>query len=179
MRLLFFSDLHGVLPAAEALIRQAESLQAKQWVFLGDALYHGPRNGIPGFYDPAAVAELLNEYADRILAVRGNCDTEVDQLMLHFPLLADYSQLLVDDRRIFLTHGHLFNESNPPPLPPGAVLAHGHTHIPELREQAGLTVFNPGSVALPKGGFPASFGFFDGKKLSIRRLADGEIIFAE
>ena len=179
MKLLFFSDLHGVLPAAKALLAYAEKLEADQLIFLGDALYHGPRNGVPGFYDPAAVAELLNGYADKLLAVRGNCDTEVDQFMLNFPMLADYSQILMPNRRFFLTHGHMWNAGNPPPLPAGSVLAHGHTHIPEIRKVENFTVFNPGSVALPKGGFPNSFGFFDGQKLSVRRLSDGEVIFAE
>ena len=179
MRLLFFSDLHGVLPAAEALIRQAESLQAEQWVFLGDALYHGPRNGVPESYDSPRVAELLNSRRRTILAVRGNCDSEVDQQLLDIPIMADYAELIAGGRRFFLTHGHRWNRFDPPPVPDGTVLAHGHTHIPEIAEADGITIFNPGSVTLPKGGFPRSFGFFDGEKLSVRRLDDGEVMLNE
>ena len=174
MKLLFFSDVHGMPEPLEQLFRRADELQPDRLILLGDALYHGPRNGVPSPYDPAAVAELLNSRREMITAVRGNCDAEVDQMLLKFPLMADFSEILTETRRFFLTHGHFWNETNPPPLPPGAVLAHGHTHVPELKVAAeGFTVFNPGSISLPKRGAPRTFGFFDGRRLAVRQLESG------
>ena len=162
----FFSDVHGVPATLEKFLHQADRLGAELLVLLGDALYHGPRNGVPHEYDPKKVAALLNGQASRILAVRGNCDSDVDQMMLDFPIMAEYSQLVAQDRRFFLTHGHLWNEYKLPPVGIGTVLAHGHTHIPELKKLAcGMTIFNPGSISLPKGGTQRSFGYFDGKEL--------------
>ena len=174
MKILFFSDVHGVPDALEKLLAHADRLAPDRLVLLGDALYHGPRNGVPTDYDTARTAELLNSRRDRLLAVRGNCDAEVDQLMLEFPIMADFAELWTEHDRFFLTHGHLWNENRLPPLVPGTTLVHGHTHLPVLKTlPGGVTVFNPGSIALPKGGFPPSFGWYDGEKLSLRRLADG------
>jgi putative phosphoesterase len=171
---MFFSDIHGVPETLERFFEHSAAFAPDRLVLLGDALYHGPRNGVPERYDTKRVAELLNAHKREILAVRGNCDSEVDQMLLEFPIMADFSEILTDTRRFFLTHGHLWNEANPPQVPPGTVLVQGHTHIPELRELAcGLTLFNPGSLSLPKSNFPQSFGFFDGTDLSVRRLDDG------
>ena len=178
-RLVFFSDIHGVPETVEQLFIRADELGVSTLILLGDALYHGPRNGVPERYDSPRVAELLNSRRQSILAVRGNCDSEVDQQMLKIPIMADYAELIAGGRRFFLTHGHMWNRFNVPPVPDGTVLAHGHTHIPEIADMDGITIFNPGSVTLPKGGFPRSFGFFDGEKLSVRRLDDGEIILKE
>ena len=174
MKILFFSDIHGVPDALEALLRHADRLAPDRLVLLGDALYHGPRNGVPADYDTVRTAELLNANRTRLLAVRGNCDAEVDQLMLEFPIMADFSELWTERDRFFLTHGHLWNENRLPPIAPGTTLAHGHTHLPVLKTlPGGITVFNPGSISLPKGGFPPSFGWYDGERLSLRQLADG------
>ena len=171
MKILFASDIHGVPSTLEALLRQAEALSPDRIVLLGDLLYHGPRNGVPDFYDPPKVAAILNSRKDDIVAVRGNCDTEVDQMMLEFPMLGDYAELDADGTRFFLTHGHRWNEYNLPPLGTGSVIAHGHTHIPMLRElPSGITIFNPGSISLPKGPEGRTFGFWDGAKLSIHKL---------
>jgi len=178
-RILFFSDVHGVPETLARLFEHADALAPDVMALLGDALYHGPRNGIPERYDSPRVAELLNSRKKMIVAVRGNCDSEVDQQLLDFPIMADFSELLAGDRRFFITHGHRWNRFDPPPIPDGTVLAHGHTHIPELCEADGITVFNPGSITLPKNGFPRSFGFFDGERLSVRRLDDGKVIFEE
>ena len=178
MRIVFFSDIHGVTETVTRLFALADRLKAERLVLLGDVLYHGPRNGVPELYDSPRVAALLNSRRDDILAVRGNCDSEVDQQMLDFPIMADYAELIAGDRRFFLTHGHLWNRFDPPPVPDGTILAHGHTHIPEITAADGITIFNPGSITLPKGGFPRSFGFFDGKTLSVRRLDDGEVILS-
>ena len=123
-------------------------------------------HGVPNFYDPVRVTDILNGLKDRIVAVRGNCDAEVDQMMFQFPMMADYAVLDAGSETFFLTHGHLFNENRLPPIGIGTVLAHGHTHVPELKKiDCGLTIFNPGSISLPKGGSSQSFGFFDGTEL--------------
>ena len=166
MKIVFMSDIHGVPSALETALAAADSLGFDRLVLLGDLLYHGPRNGVPNFYDPVKVAEMLNRRKDVIVAVRGNCDAEVDQMMMAFPIMKDYEILDAGTERFFLTHGHLFNEFRLPPLGMGTVLAHGHTHVPELKTLAcGLTIFNPGSVSLPKGGSSRSFGYFDGHAL--------------
>ena len=166
MRILFLSDIHGVPSALEAAFESAATLGYDRIVLLGDLLYHGPRNGVPDLYDPEKVARMLNLRRDRIVAVRGNCDAEVDQMMFEFPMMSDYAVLDAGAETFFLTHGHLWNENRLPPVGVGTVLAHGHTHIPELKRlDCGLVVFNPGSVALPKGGTGRSFGYFDGREL--------------
>ena len=171
MKIIFFSDIHGVPSTVEKLLAHADRLQAEQLVLLGDVLYHGPRNGVPGFYDPAKVAELLNARREQILAVRGNCDAEVDQMMLNFPIMADYAELAVENHRFFLTHGHLWNAENLPALPAGTTLVHGHPPLPEDRVlECGIRIFNPGSISLPKQQTPQSFGFFDGETLTHHKL---------
>ena len=166
MKILFLSDIHGVPSTLEQALNAAEPLKYDKIVLLGDLLYHGPRNGVPDFYDPVKVVKILNGLKDKIVAVRGNCDAEVDQMMFEFPMMGDYAILETEKEKFFLTHGHLWNESRLPPAGTGTVLAHGHTHIPELKKlDCGLTVFNPGSVSLPKGGSARSFGYFDGSVL--------------
>ena len=166
MRILFISDIHGVPSALEAALALGDSLGYDKLVLLGDLLYHGPRNGVPNFYDPVKVAAILNGLKDRIVAVRGNCDAEVDQMMFEFPMMSDYAILEAGTETFFLTHGHLWNEDKLPPLGMGTVLAHGHTHVPELKKLAcGISIFNPGSVALPKGGSARSVGYFNGESL--------------
>ncbi len=166
MRILFLSDIHGVPAALEAALTAGESLGYDKIVLLGDLLYHGPRNGVPNFYDPVRVVEMLNALKDRIIAVRGNCDAEVDQMMFAFPMMSDYALVDAGRETFFLTHGHLWNEAKLPPVGIGSVLAHGHTHIPELKTlECGMKIFNPGSVALPKGGSSRSIGYFDGENL--------------
>ena len=166
MKIAFMSDIHGVPSALAAALKAADALGFDRLVLLGDLLYHGPRNGVPSFYDPVKVAGMLNERKDSIVAVRGNCDAEVDQMMFEFPMMADYAVLDAGPETFFLTHGHLWNEYRLPPLGMGTVLAHGHTHVPELKKlECGISIFNPGSVSLPKGGSLRSFGYFDGLAL--------------
>ena len=177
MKILFLSDIHGMAPTLEKVLAHADKLNADRLVILGDVLYHGPRNGVPDRYNPPAAVEMLNARKDMILAVRGNCDAEVDQMLLNFPIMADYAEFYSDTQRFFFTHGHLWNEKNLPDIPAGTILAHGHTHIPVLKTLAnGITIFNPGSISLPKEDFPQSFGFYDGKNLTVRRLDDGSIM---
>lgn len=166
MRILFLSDIHGVPSALEAALTLGESLGYDKIALLGDLLYHGPRNGVPNFYDPVRVAEMLNALQDRIVAVRGNCDAEVDQMMFTFPMMSDYAILDAGKETFFLTHGHIWNEWRLPPIGIASVLAHGHSHIPELKTlECGIKIFNPGSVSLPKGGSSRSVGYFDGTSL--------------
>ena len=160
------SDIHGVPSKLAAALAAADALGFDRLVLLGDLLYHGPRNGVPSFYDPEKVAAMLNARKERIIAVRGNCDAEVDQMMFEFPMMSDYAVLDAGTETFFLTHGHLWNELRLPPIGMGTVLVHGHTHVPEQKKlTCGLTIFNPGSVSLPKGGSSCGFGYFDGTEL--------------
>ncbi len=165
MKILFLSDIHGVPSALEKALAAADELAPDRIALLGDLLYHGPRNGVPDFYDPVKVATILNSLKDRIVAVRGNCDAEVDQMMLEFPIMSDNAIIDADGKTFFMTHGHRWNPQNPPPFLKNVVLVYGHTHIPFIGSDDGLEFFNPGSVSLPKGGFGPSCGFFDGETL--------------
>ena len=150
MKLFIASDIHGSELYCRKMIDSYKSEAADKILLLGDILYHGPRNELPEQYNPKAVIELLNKCKNDILCVRGNCDTEVDQMVLHFPILADYSILYIDGITIFATHGHLFNEDSLPPLKAGDILVHGHTHIPVCKKIDTYTYMNPGSVSIPK-----------------------------
>lgn len=150
MKFLIASDLHGDAEALEKVLAAFEREGADRFLWLGDLLYHGPRNDLPPAYAPKSVIRLLNENAERMLAVRGNCDTEVDQMVLDFPILADYAVLCVGGKTILATHGHRFHAENLPKMKKGDILLHGHTHIPECRELGDVTIVNPGSAALPK-----------------------------
>lgn len=174
-KIMFISDIHGMASTLQKALAHADKLQIDQLVILGDILYHGPRNGVPSPYDPPLVAKMLNERKEQIIAIRGNCDAEVDQMMLEFPIMADYSELLCPEQRFFLTHGHLWNEENLPSIPANTVLAHGHTHIAKLKKLPnGITIFNPGSISLPKNTVIRTFGFFDGENLSVLELETGK-----
>ncbi len=157
MKFFVVSDIHGDSYWAAKAVETFEAEHADRLVLLGDILYHGPRNDLPGHYAPKDVIGILNPLADKILAVRGNCEAEVDQMVLPFPVLADYALLEAGDRVLFATHGHHYNADALPPLQPGDILLHGHTHIPECRAVDGITVMNPGSVSIPKNGAPHSY----------------------
>lgn len=176
MKLMFASDIHGSLPATESVLSLFAQSSAQWLIILGDVLNHGPRNALPEGYAPAQVAEKLNQHASRIIAVRGNCDSEVDQMLLHFPLTAPWQQVLLEKSRLFLTHGHLFSPDNLPTLAAGDVLVYGHTHIPVAEKRGEIYHFNPGSVSIPKGGYPASYGMLDGNTLSVIALNDQQVI---
>lgn len=161
MKLFFASDLHGCLAATEKTLDLFVQSGAEHLVLLGDILNHGPRNPVPEAYSPPQVAERLNQYAERIIAVRGNCDSEVDQMLLSFPMMMDYSWVLLESgQRLFLTHGHLYNGANIPALKAGDVLVHGHTHIAMAHKRQDIVVFNPGSVTFPRENQPASYGLY-------------------
>ena len=176
MKLMFASDIHGSLPVAERVLALFAESGARWLVILGDVLNHGPRNALPEGYAPAQVAERLNSVAERIIAVRGNCDSEVDQMLLHFPITAPWQQVLTEHQRLFLTHGHLYGPANLPPLAAKDVLVYGHTHLPVAEKRDEIFLFNPGSVSIPKGGFAASYGLLDGHKLQVLALNDQQVI---
>lgn len=158
MKLMIASDIHGSATYCQALLDAFDREKAGQLLLLGDLLYHGPRNDLPAGYAPKEVIAQLNARKDRLLCVRGNCDTEVDQMVLDFPILAEYCILYVDGRMIFATHGHHFHIGALPPLRPGDILLHGHTHVPAWEPfGAGNLYLNPGSVSLPKAGSPRGY----------------------
>jgi putative phosphoesterase len=176
VKLFFASDLHGSLPATEQVLELYKASGAQHLVLLGDTLNHGPRNPVPEGYNPPAVADKLNEFASQVIAVRGNCDSEVDQMLLSFPMMMDYSWVLLPTgQRIFLTHGHLYNTNKRPPLNPGDVIAHGHTHIPVAEYQDEIFIFNPSSVTFPRDGHPASYGLYENGQFSVISF-DGETL---
>ena len=152
MKLVIASDIHGSARWCRALLDLVEKEQPQKLILLGDLLYHGPRNDLPEGYAPKQVIPMLSRLADRILAVRGNCEAEVDQMVLSFPVMADYCVLPLDKGMIYATHGHVHNLKSPPPLQPGDVLLHGHTHIPAWEDHGAYRYLNPGSVAIPKEG---------------------------
>ena len=177
MKLLIASDIHGDIAAARAVFCAKEREGCERVLLLGDLLYHGPRNDLPAAYAPKEVIALLNSHKNEILAVRGNCEAEVDQMVLDFPVLADYAFLSLDGVRVFATHGHLFHLEHLPPLLPGDILLHGHTHIPACTSFGDRNVYlNPGSAALPKGGFPKSYMVFDSGVFTTKDF-EGSLLF--
>ncbi|MBQ7910585.1 MAG: phosphodiesterase [Clostridia bacterium] len=181
MKLIIASDLHGSATACKKLLDAFTASGADRLILLGDLLYHGPRNDLPEGYDPKAVIAMLSEKADKLFCVRGNCDTEVDQMVLPFPIMAETALLFVDGRTWFACHGHR-SGANPtandlPRLPAGSVVLSGHTHIPVLEENPdGVILLNPGSVSIPKGGFPASYGVYEDGHFAVMGF-EGERIF--
>lgn len=153
MKWMIASDIHGAAGFCQTLLERFDAEKAERLVLLGDILYHGPRNDLPEGYAPKQVIELLNARCEKLLCVRGNCDTEVDQMVLQFPVLADYAILQVGGRLVYATHGHVYNTKTPPPLCAGDILLHGHTHVPAWeRFGEGNWYLNPGSVSIPKSG---------------------------
>ncbi|MEE0351187.1 MAG: phosphodiesterase [Faecalibacterium sp.] len=158
MKWMIASDLHGSAYYCRKMLEAFEREGADRLFLLGDLLYHGPRNDLPREYAPKEVIPLLNGKKEKLLCVRGNCDAEVDQMVLEFPVLADYAVLPVGQRLIYATHGHIYHVKNLPPLAPGDVLLHGHTHVPAWIEFGqGNLYLNPGSVSIPKEDSPHSY----------------------
>ncbi len=175
MKYLFASDIHGSAACCHRLLDVFEASGAEKLILLGDLLYHGPRNDLPESYAPKEVFAALNNYKDKIWAVRGNCEAEVDQMVLQFPCMADYAILVLNGIVFYATHGHVYNPEHLPPLAPGDALVFGHTHLP-LAEKRGANCFlNPGSVALPKGGNPPSYAILDEKNFRILDFGGQEL----
>ena len=150
MKWMIASDIHGSAFYCKTMLGCFRAEHADRLLLLGDILYHGPRNDLPDGYDPKAVIAMLNPLAQNILCVRGNCDTEVDQMVLDFPVMAEYALLTEGNTLIFATHGHHFHADALPPPHSGDILLHGHTHVPVCRRAGEVTVLNPGSVSIPK-----------------------------
>lgn len=175
MKLIIASDIHGSEYYCNLLLQAFEKEKADRILLLGDILYHGPRNDLPRGYAPKQVIAMLNGIKDKLFCVRGNCDTEVDQMVLDFPIMADYCIIPINKGIIYSTHGHIYNENNLPPLKKGDILLNGHTHIPKCTEHSDYTYINPGSVSIPKENSPNSYVVFESDEFLWKNLEDGEI----
>lgn len=171
MKLLIASDIHGAAGYCRRLLDARDREGDCRLLLLGDILYHGPRNDLPPQYAPKEVLALLNARKGRIFCVRGNCDTEVDQMVLDFPILADYALLDLGGRLVYATHGHVYNLSQLPPLQPGDILLHGHTHVPAWQPFGTDNYYlNPGSVSIPKEQTPHSYLVLEGRTFTWKQL---------
>lgn len=179
-KIVFAADIHGSAFWCKKLLAAFEKEGAEKLCLLGDLLYHGPRNDFPTEYCPKDVFAMLNAVKDKLVCVRGNCDSEVDQMVLDFPMMADYTLLPLSGHNVFLTHGHLFSADNPPPLRQGDLLINGHFHTPEFRRlDGGANYANCGSVSLPKDGMLHSYLVLDGDMLLWKNLQTGEVFKQE
>ena len=163
MKLVIASDIHGSAFWCGKLVEVIEAVKPDRILLLGDILYHGPRNDLPRDYAPKQVIPMLSAYKDRILCVRGNCEAEVDQMVLPFPCMADCAQVFCDGLSLYLTHGHHHNPDDLPPLPQGAVFLSGHTHVKLDELRCDIRCLNPGSVSIPKDGSNSCIVFEDGE----------------
>ena len=175
MKWMIASDIHGSAYYCEKLMEAYVREKAEKLILLGDLLYHGPRNDLPKGYEPKRVIAMLNERKEELLCVRGNCEAEVDQMVLEFPVLAEYALLYVDGHTIFATHGHTYNKKKLPPLKEGDILLHGHTHVQALEKCEGYYYFNPGSVSIPKENNVNSYMIYEEHKFIIKDL-EGKLI---
>lgn len=176
MKLLIASDIHGSAHWCEQLVKAYKNEGASRLVLLGDILYHGPRNPFPNDYSPQKVLTALNALKEEITCIRGNCDSEVDQMVLEFPILADYALIDDNSRTLFLTHGHIYNDKTPPLLKKGDVLFNGHFHTPCKRTmESGAIYANCGSTALPKDDTPHSYIVYEDGALLWKSLESGEV----
>ena len=178
MKLMIASDIHGSAYYLKQLLHAFKKEAPNKLLLLGDILYHGPRNDLPGEYNPKEVAPMLNEIKNSLLCVRGNCDTEVDQMMLEFPVLADYCQIFFEGKSILATHGHHYCDTNLPPMEEGDILLCGHTHVPAMKNVEGIIYINPGSVSIPKENSHHGYMIFENNK-AIWKDLDGNIIRTE
>lgn len=175
MKYMFASDIHGSAYYCKKMLEEYRKSGAERLILLGDLLYHGPRNDLPKEYAPKQVIAMLNEYKNEIIAVRGNCEAEVDQMVLEFPVMADYAILVLNGLTFFATHGHLFNQDQMPPMKTGDILVHGHTHLLTAEEVNGHYILNPGSTSIPKGGNPATYAILEDQDFKIFDF-DGNVV---
>ena len=177
MRIMFASDIHGYAYYCRKLLERYDAEKPEKLILLGDLLYHGPRNDLPEEYAPKQVIAMLNGIKEELLCVRGNCEAEVDQMVLEFPVLADYMVMFEAGRMFFITHGHVYNKEHLPMLKKGDLLIHGHTHVQAMEDCGDFMYINPGSVSIPKNGNQHSYMMYEDGRFSIRNL-DGEEIMA-
>ena len=173
MKFMIASDIHGSAYYCEKLLEAYKKEAADRLFLLGDVLYHGPRNDLPKEYNPKAVIAMLNAMKGDILCVRGNCDTEVDQMVLEFPILADYAIVPVGERLLYATHGHVYNKVNPPKMKKGDILLYGDFHVPAFEELEEFIYMNPGSVSIPKENSQHSYMVLEDNMFVWKNL-DGE-----
>ncbi len=174
MKVMFISDIHGSYYFAKKAIDIFLKERFDKLVILGDILYHGPRNPFPTEYDCMKVSELLNEHADSIIAVKGNCDSEVDQMVLQFDNSTSHKEVEFNGISFYLTHGHIYDEEKLPDLKPGSVLMYGHFHIPLAKKVGNIYVCNPSSISLPKQG-TNSYGLLVDNEFSIKTFDGAEV----
>lgn len=177
MKYLIFSDIHGSSSCTKRMLEIFEEKNCDLMLILGDVLYHGPRNPLPEGHNPKEVVELLNTYKNKIVCVGGNCDATVDQMVLNFPCLAEYTIIMDQGIKLFATHGHHYSPEQLPVLNQGDVFLYGHTHLWEIEEKEGVIQCNPGSISLPKEGRPATYALYENRKLAVYTL-DGECLKA-
>lgn len=175
MKLLFASDIHGSLYYLNKLINVIEIEKPDKIVLLGDLLYHGPRNDLPKDYNPKASIDILNSLKEKIICVRGNCDTEVDQMVLSFPILSDYTCIFIDDIMLYLSHGHIYNKDNLPPLSENTVFISGHTHVPTNILSGNVRCLNPGSVSIPKENSCHSYMIYENKEFLWKNIETQDV----
>ena len=168
MKYLICSDIHGSAERAAVALEAMDKFQCDGMLLLGDILYHGPRNPLPPGHNPQKVFELLNGRSTQIIACRGNCDSEVDQMVLNFPIMSDYCLVVDGSRKLFVTHGHIWSPENLPQLQKGDIFLSGHTHVQSLETNGdGIILCNPGSVSLPKDDSQAGFAVYDGGRIAL------------
>ncbi len=170
MKLFIASDIHGSAYYTSLMLEAFKKEGADRLVLLGDILYHGPRNDLPKDYSPKKVSALLNEFAKYIISVRGNCEAEVDSLMLDFPVTADYAYIFDGDKTLYLSHGH----RTVPKMPDGACYITGHTHIPHDYVEEGVRFINPGSISIPKNETPHSYLVYENGNFTWVNLLTGD-----
>lgn len=175
MKYMFASDIHGSAYYCRKLLEAYRCSGAARLILLGDLLYHGPRNDLPREYAPGEVIAMFNDLKKEIVAVRGNCEAEVDQMVLEFPVLADYAILALNGLTFFATHGHVYHEENMPPIQDGDILIHGHTHLLKAERVGEHYILNPGSVSIPKGGNPATYAVLEDTAFKILDF-DGNVV---
>ena len=161
-KIMIASDLHGDADCCRAMLDTYAASGADELLLLGDLLYHGPRNDLPAGYRPKEVIAMLSAMEKPPICVRGNCEAEVDQMVLNFPCLSEYAQLMADGKLFYLTHGHHKNPQDLPVLPEGSIFLYGHTHVKFDQVVGGIRCLNPGSVSIPKDGSNSCMVYEDG-----------------
>jgi putative phosphoesterase len=175
MKIMFASDIHGDVVGAQKMLDAASREKVEKIVLLGDLLYFGPRNTLKQSYNPQAVIKLLNENKNILLCVKGNCDSEVDQMVLDFPIMADYETLNLGDKTLYLSHGHVYGKDKLPQMNEGDILLGGHTHVPEIADIDGKIYMNCGSVSIPKENSPHSYMIYENGEFLWKNLENGEV----
>ncbi len=178
MTFFVISDIHGSSTALKRALDIYHNGDFNKILICGDILYHGARNPLPVGYEPKEVIKILNSIKKDIIVVKGNCESEVDSMVLEFPVSGEYSYILTPERDIFMTHGHKYSLDKQPPLKLGSLFLYGHTHIPMAEEIDGIYCLNPGSISLPKGGFKPSYGVLSYSKWEVKELESGSTIMS-